>query len=419
MPHSTTLADYRAALSTPGARGPVIAALFARLPVAMIGLALLLYVERATDSFAVAGFVSASTLTGVALGSVLQGRLIDRFGPSRPLYAASTVFALTVSGEILAVETDAPLAVLAVLALLVGLTQPTVGSASRALWTRLLPPGPTREAAYAYEAISLEVFFILGPGLAGLLASLPWPGTGVATGAALMLVGALSFASTRTVRAWRPEPSSTAPSRHLLGALRAPGMRTVALAALGFGVTIGFVEVAVPAAADEAGNPAMGGVLLSVWSLSSVAFGLYYGTRPWPRPIHLRLPALLGGFSLLIALLALPSSLFGLTVAMLVVGALITPQATAHSSAIELAAPAESVAEAFGWVVTSVTLGLAAGQSLSGQLVERSGPPAAYLAATACGLVLAALVWLRRRTLLPATGTPADTPAPEKELSTH
>ena len=52
--------------------------------------------------------------------------------------------------------------------------------ASRALWTRLVPPGPRRDAAFSYEAISLEVFFILGPALAAFLAALPWPGTGTA-----------------------------------------------------------------------------------------------------------------------------------------------------------------------------------------------------------------------------------------------
>ena len=67
------------------------------------------------------------------------------------------------------------------------------------------------------------------------------------------------------------------------------------------------------------------------------------------------------------------------------------------------------MAEAFGWVITAVTLGLAAGQSVSGQLVETVGPRAAFLAGTAGGLALAGILWLRRRTLLPA---PVDGRAP-------
>ena len=68
MSHSAGLSDYRAALTTPGARGPVLAALIGRLPIAMVGLSLLLYVQRSTGSFAIAGLVSAATLVAVAIG---------------------------------------------------------------------------------------------------------------------------------------------------------------------------------------------------------------------------------------------------------------------------------------------------------------------------------------------------------------
>ncbi|MCP2258009.1 putative arabinose efflux permease, MFS family [Streptoalloteichus tenebrarius] len=398
MSHSASLADYRAALTTPGARGPVLASLLARLPVAMVGLSLLLYVERTTGSFAAAGLVAAGALVGVATGSVVQGRLYDRFGPTRPLTITVALFAVVVAIEVTAIELRAPVPLLVVLAAMTGLTEPMVSPASRAMWSRLLPAGQARHAAYAYEAISMEVFFILGPGLAGVLMAAPWPGTSLVVAASLMALGGLGFARTATVRSWRPERAERSRGS-LLGPLTSPGMRTLAVAAFGFGVTIGFVEVAVPAAARDAGHPGMGGLLLSMWSLSSVVFGVLYGMRPWPRPMHLRLPALLAGFSLLLLLPALPSSLLGLAMALLAVGTLITPQSTAHSATIEQVAPPAMAAEAFGWVVTSVTLGLAAGQSLSGQLVEAHGPSSAFLAAAGSGLVLAVVVWLFRDTV--------------------
>ena len=125
-------------------------------------------------------------------------------------------------------------------------------------------------------------------------------------------------------------------------------MRTVALAAMGFGVTVGLVEVAVPAAATKAGTPSVGGLLLALFSISSVLFGVFYAAHPWPRSLALRLPALMGAFSVLIAVLAIPSSLIGLGAALLLAGTMITPQSTATSATIEVVAPPGTVTETFG-----------------------------------------------------------------------
>ena len=394
---SSSLSHYRTALTTPGAPAPVLASLLARLPIAMIGLSLLLYVQRETNTFAVSGLVSAAELVGVASGSVLQGRVVDRIGPGAPLRITSALLALAAGAEIAAVEHRGPVWLLVALAFAIGVVQPGIAPASRALWNELLPPGPVRNTALSYEAISMEVFFILGPALAGLLVATPWAGTGVVVGTACMITGSLVFASTRAAREQRGTRRAAGSP---LGALASRGMRTVALAALSFGALIGFLEVGVPAAAEHLGQPALGGLLLSVLSIGSVAVGIPYGQHPWPRPMNLRLPARLLGFARLIAVLSVPGEIVGLALALLVCGCLITPQSTAHSVALEQAAPEGTATEAFGWIVTSVTLGSAFGQSLSGQLVEtRDGPPLAFLVASGIGVVLALLLWLRRGTL--------------------
>ncbi len=401
MSASVGLADYRRALTAPGARGPVLFSLLGRMPIAMIGLAMLLYVRTSTGSFAIAGLVSAAVLVGVAAGSVVQGRVIDRFGPTRPLLVVTAMFAASVAAAVLGVELRLPTGVLMGMGFLTGFTEPAIGAASRSTWSRLVPAGPVRQAALAYESISMEVFFILGPALAGMLLYAPWGGTGIVVGATAMVIGGVGFAGTRTVRAWGPAPAATVHPRGL-GALGTPGMRTLALAALGFGMVIGFVEVGVPAVTAAAGAPALSGVMLGLWSVSSVIFGVAYSTRPWPRPMHVRLPVLLATFAVLVPLLAVPATLWGLALALLVVGTMITPQATAHSATIDTAAPAGTHTEAFGWVITAVTLGLAAGQSVSGQLVEHVSIDAAFYSAAVAGVGMAVLVWTRRHTLMPA-----------------
>jgi hypothetical protein len=402
MSSSASLADYRAALTAPGAAVPVIASAVGRFPIAMLPLATLLYVQRATGSFAAAGLVSAGQMIGVAAGSVAQGRVVDRLGPSRPLLVVVALFALAVTALVAAVETRQPVPVLVALATVAGVVRPALEGASRSLWTVLVPAGSARSAALTYEAISLEVFFILGPAIAAFLVAAPWPGLGLVAAGTAMVLGAGGFALTGPVRGHAGAPAHDGVT--MLGALARPGMRTVAVAALGFGLVIGSVEVGVPAVTASAGSPTLGGVLLSAWSISSVLAGVLYGMRPWPRPLHLRMPALLGGFAVLVAAMGLvgpTGSMAVLVATMIVSGALITPQVTGHSLAVDIAAPPGAAAEAFGWVITAATLGIATGQSSAGIVVETFGPAAAFISGGVAGVVLAAVLWVRRATLLP------------------
>ncbi|TWF77742.1 MFS transporter [Pseudonocardia hierapolitana] len=410
MSSSASLADYRAALTAPGAVVPVLASAVGRFPIAMLPLATLLYVQRETGSFAAAGLVSAGQMIGVAAGSVAQGRVVDRLGPSRPLLTVVVLFVLAVTALVTAIETGQPLPVVVALATGAGIVRPALEGASRSLWTVLVPAGSARSAALTYEAISLEVFFILGPAIAAFLVAAPWPGLGLVVAGSAMALGAGAFALSGPARGIGRTPAHGGVS--LLGALGRPGMRTVAVASLGFGLVIGSVEVGLPAVTAAAGSPTLGGVLLSAWSISSVLAGVLYGMRPWPRPLHLRMPALLGGFAVLVAAMALvgpTGSMAVLVITMIVSGALITPQVTGHSLAVDIAAPPGAAAEAFGWVITAATLGIATGQSSAGLVVEAFGPPAAFVSGGAAGVVLAMVLWLRRSTLLPQ---PVEAPAP-------
>jgi hypothetical protein len=327
---------------------------------------------------------------------------MDRMGPTRPLLLAALLYSVAGTGLILVIEAGAPLAVLVGVAALSGLVRPAMPGASRALWARLVPAGPRRDAAYSYEAISLEVFFILGPALAAILVTAPWPGTGLAAAITGMVLGTSIFALSRPVRA--QQPVAAGPPIGMLGALARPGMRTVALASLGFGLVIGSVEVGVPAVGTAAGSPTLGGVLLSAWSVTSVLAGVLYSLSPWPRPLHLRMPFLLAAFAACVAAMALigPLGLPVLIVAMLAAGALITPQVTAHSLGVELAAPAGTSTEGFGWVVTAAVLGISAGQVMAGVAVDLAGPPSAFLVGGLAGTAVAAVLWARRATLDPA-----------------
>ena len=70
------MSDYRAALTTPGAGAAVVTSLLARMPIAMIGLSLLLYVQRETVNKALADFAHRGWLR-------LEGKSVLILDPER------------------------------------------------------------------------------------------------------------------------------------------------------------------------------------------------------------------------------------------------------------------------------------------------------------------------------------------------
>ena len=84
---------YLEILRSPHVAALVASSLFARLPIGINALAIVLYLREQTGSFAVAGAVSGSLALGSALGAPVQGRLVDRIGPRRVLLPVAIVHA--------------------------------------------------------------------------------------------------------------------------------------------------------------------------------------------------------------------------------------------------------------------------------------------------------------------------------------
>ena len=72
--------NYRRILSVPGGLRFSASGLVARLPISMVGLGIVLLVEAATDSYGLAGAISAVYVAAGAAFAIVQGRLLDRLG---------------------------------------------------------------------------------------------------------------------------------------------------------------------------------------------------------------------------------------------------------------------------------------------------------------------------------------------------
>jgi hypothetical protein len=98
--------SYLAVLRVRHARPLLVAALVGRLSFAMGTVALVLFVQHATGSFAVAGVVSAAAFLANGLLAPVRGRLVDRYGLRRTLPSLAVGYAAALVGLVVAVSAD-------------------------------------------------------------------------------------------------------------------------------------------------------------------------------------------------------------------------------------------------------------------------------------------------------------------------
>ena len=101
----------------------------------------------------------------------MQGRLVDTFGQRRVLVPLGFLHAAALGALVLAGQSGAPTAALVGCGLLAGFAIPPTSSASGAwMWPHLLRDKPQLlQPAYALDSVLIELIFILGPLLTGLL----------------------------------------------------------------------------------------------------------------------------------------------------------------------------------------------------------------------------------------------------------
>jgi hypothetical protein len=312
-----------------------------------------------------------------------------------PLAAAAIV--------VLAILPDgAPLAAIVACAAVAGASQPPVGACMRALWPVLLDTPDRRHAAYSMEGALLEVVYICGPVL--IVAGIGSWSTSAAmlACATVLLVGDLAFAAHPISRAWRPHADV---ERDLTGALRGPGVRVLVAVFVLCGLSVGAVEVAVPAALDSTGHRELTGVLLGLWGVGSMFAGLAIGRLGAATNAPRRLAIALAAWGLAHGAVGVSGEPLVLGLLLLVAGATIAPTFVSANGMLDDLAPTGTITEAFTWTSTGIAVGIAAGSAIAGALVEASSPAVA-MAALGAGAVLASLV------VRAAAAGPLRTPVP-------
>ncbi|WKX72202.1 MFS transporter [Streptomyces sp. XD-27] len=411
---------YGQLLRTRGAWTFLVPGFLARQPFAMLTIGIVLLVEHTTGSFGTAGAVSATAGVSMALCAPQSGKLADRFGQAAVLLPGVLIHASAISLLTALALLDAPLWALFAAAVPAGASVPQIGPMVRARWAAKLggssPDGrdasPLMTTAAAFESVTDEFTFVIGPVLATALCAGIHPAAGLITEAALTVVGGLLFAAQR---ATQPQPHRGGAARAGSGAdavaaaesgrsaLSVPGVRVLAAVFLGIGAVFGGMQVSLTAFTEDLGQPGLNGVLYGIFAAGNMLAGVACGAIQWRRSPQWRLLTAYPLLTLATAPLWAAHAVPLLGALGLLVGLCIAPALITGYTLVESLVPAHARTEAFTWLTGAVALGQAAAATAAGQLADGFGPSAGFLIPLAgTGLALVTLVALRGR-LVPAS----------------
>lgn len=386
---STPPPSYRAVLSTPGVRPAFLPSIIGRLSLATSGLALVLMLEQATGSFAVAGAITAALGIANVIATPVRARLIDRRGQLAILTALGALHALSLIA--FAVFPAAPLPVLLVLSVVAGVSAPPFGATMRVVWSEALPAGPLRTRGFSLDAVAEEVTFAVGPLVAAALVALSGPVAALVLSAGCVAVGTGLFVASGLSRQQRGShrfiaDATTGPSART--PLRSRGFLPVVIVMTAPGLILGAVELAAPALAVEADAPFLAGILLALFASASAIGGLIFGRLRLPGSHAAQLLVLLGVLVVCAGTAGAIGGPIAGAVGLVLGGLCLAPLLiVGYLSADELTDPRVRT-EASSWINTAVNLGAAVGALVFGAITDAATPGCA-LAATA--LVAAAI----------------------------
>jgi predicted MFS family arabinose efflux permease len=393
---------YLRLLRIPGARGFVIAGFVGRMPMAMLGLGIVLLVSAMTGRYGTAGAVAATGSISYAILVPRLGRLTDRFGQARVLRPLAAVFAASAVAFILCAREGAPIWTLFVAGGVLGGTMPSLGSMVRARWSYLLGRSDTAllHTAFSLESVADELIFITGPAIVTILATKVDPTMGVLTAAVLSVTGTLIFAAHR-----RTEPPAQPRGHREHSAIRIRGMLVFVTLYAFLGAMFGTIDLSTIAFASEHGHKPLAGFVLGTYALGSAIGGLWYGSRQWSAPLDRRFMITLAGIAIGVAPMMAVDALPVMFAVMLLSGMFIAPTLIAGFGLVERRIPPSLMTEGMSWLSTSIGVGLALGTPVAGRIVDANGAHWGYAFALCCGVASATVGLLGvRRVRLPASG---------------
>lgn len=385
------LASYKNVLDLPGMRMFMLVALFARIPgtTPLMTLTLHIVLDR-HQGYAEAGAVSAAFTIGLAVGSPLLGRAIDRRGcrPVLALTGAATLVFWTVAPDL-----SFP-ALLGAAVAGGALQVPIMGLIRQSLAARV--PQEARRQAFSLDSMAVELSFMVGPALAVLLVTQLGSATAVMRGVGLALAGSAAVLYAYNPRTAHQGADADA-SSDAEPAVRwfAPAFLLILGVCAATCMVLAGTDVSIVATLRAHGQTPWAGAVIAIWCLASLIGGFVHGAMRRP----------LGMFTLmaLLGLATIPAGIahtwWLLALVLVPAGLACAPTIASTVEAVSHAVPESARGEAIGRHSAALTFGNAVGSPFVGMVIDRSAPAWGFAAVGAVGVALALAAMLGQSVL--------------------
>jgi len=363
------LNKYRQAFAGNSAWRFSTAGFIARLPVSMVGIGILMYVEAERGSYTIAGAVSGSISIAAAIGGPLSSRLVDKLGQHRVLPFQILLIVLCSMALVVLIPSDVPAPYLFIFSIGSGLAYPSIGALVRSRWTALLVSGPILLTAFSIESMIDELIFIVGPTIAATTSVKIHPAAPQIIAMFLLAGGGLWLASMRSTE----PPINKHQGKHGKPVIFQNGLIYMWGVHIAIGMFFGAVETSIIAFTKLAGQPIYGGIVMAVWAFGSLIGGFVYGGLHFKSPLHKQL--------IVVSLLLVPAtaamvfidSISMLALLSIAAGIGISPLLIASAAITQRRSPVGRTTEAIASMYAGIGLGFAFAAAMAGWLIDNRG----------------------------------------------
>ena len=387
------LKAYGTLLRIPGGFKFSSAGFIGRMPIAMDSLAIIFIVVAATDSYALAGVLTAVGSIVVGAAELYWSRQADQRGQAKILRLAVPIRIIAFLIFVFLVSKDAPIWTWFVSLIIAESTAINAGGLVRRRWLHTLKNNPDNKdghlvnTAYSWEAMVDEFVFIVGPVVATTCAIKIAPSAGILAGLIFLAIGLPSLAAMKSTEPPAEPRNEQEPHPPIL---KNRIVQSIVFPCAFLGGFFGAVGITVVGFAEELNHPESTGWLLAIWAVGSAVAALVNGAIKFKSAQGTRFLIYLVGLTIGTIPLLFTQTITALAIALFVNGLFIAPLIVNAYGTVENAVPAGQITEALTWVIAGMPLGGAISSALAGVVIDNSGAQMAFW--VPLGFMFAAIV---------------------------